>query len=100
MYGSIFRMRPIAGREQDVVDVFNEWERERMPNVRGVVGGFLMKPDANTGELIGVAVFEDKDAYLANGNDPAQHGWFMKLRELLQSDPAWEDGEFVVGGTP
>ena len=47
-----------------------------------------------------MAVFEDKDAYLANGNDPAQHGWFMKLRELLQSDPAWEDREFVVGGTP
>lgn len=99
MYGSIFRMRPVAGREQDVIEVFNEWERERMPNVRGVVGGFLMKPDANTGELIGVAVFEDKDAYLANGNDPVQHAWFMKLRELLQSDPAWEDGEFVVGGT-
>ena len=99
MYGSIFRMRPVAGREQDVIEVFNEWERERMPNVRGVVGGFLMKPDANTGELIGVAVFENKDAYLANGNDPAQHTWFMKLRELLQSDPAWEDGEFVVGGT-
>ena len=93
-------MRPIAGREQDVVDVLNEKDRERRPNVKGVVGGFLMKPDANTGEPVGVAVFEDKDAYPANGNDPARHPWFMKLRELLQSDPAWEDGAFVVGGTP
>ena len=97
MYGSIFRMRPIEGREQDVIEVFNEWDRERRPNVRGVVGGYLMKPDADTGELIGVAVFEDKEAYLANGNDPEQDAWFRKLRALLQSDPSWEDGEYVVG---
>ena len=99
MYGSIFRMRPLAGREQDVVEVFNEWDTERRPNVRGVVGGFLMKPDADTGELIGVAVFEDKEAYIANGNDPEQDTWFRKLRALLQSDPTWEDGEYLVGGT-
>ena len=60
MYGSIFRMRPMAGREQDVIEVFNEWDRERRPNVKGVVGGYLMKPDSNNGELIGVAVFESK----------------------------------------
>ena len=97
MYGSIFRMRPMAGREQDVIEVFYEWDRERRPNVRGVVGGYLMKPDADTGELIGVAVFEDKEAYLANGNDPEQDVWFRKLRNLLQSDPSWEDGEYVIG---
>ena len=97
MYGSIFRMRPIEGREQDVIDVFREWDLERRPNVRGVVGGYLMKPDSNTGELIGVAVFEDKEAYLANGNNPEQDAWFRKLRNLLQSDPSWEDGEYVVG---
>ncbi len=97
MYGSIFRMRPMAGREQDVIEVFHEWDRERRPNVRGVVGGYLMRPDSNTGELIGVAVFEDKEAYLANGNDPEQDAWFRKLRNLLQSDPTWEDGEYVIG---
>ena len=37
--------------------------------------------------MIGVAVFEDKEAYLANGNDPEQDAWFRKLRTLLQSDP-------------
>ena len=60
MYGSIFWMRPIAGREQDVIDIFKQWDSERRPNVRGVVGGYLMKPDADMGDLIDVAVFEDK----------------------------------------
>ena len=72
-------------------------DSERRPNVRGVVGGDLMKPDADMGDLIGVAVFEDKEAYLANGNAPEQDAWFRKLRALLESDPAWEDGEYVIG---
>ena len=66
-------------------------------NVKGVVGGYLMKPDSDQGELIGVAVFEDKAAYLANGKDPEQDAWFGKLRSLLQSDPSWEDGEYLIG---
>ena len=97
MYGTIFRMRPAAGKEQDVIDVFKEWESERKPNVKGVVGGYIMKPDADNGELIGVAVFESKEAYHANGNDPGQNDWFMKLRGFLQSDPSWEDGEYLIG---
>lgn len=74
-------MRPIAGREQDVIDIFKEWDSERRPNV----------------SVIGVAVFEDKEAYLANGNAPEQDAWFRKLRALLEPDPAWEDGEYVIG---
>ena len=97
MYGSIFRMRPIAGQEQNVIQVFREWDTDRRPNVRGVVGGYLMKPDADTGELIGIAVFEDKETYLTNGHDPEQDTWFRKLRALLQSDPTWEDGEYLIG---
>ena len=97
MYGSIFRMRPKAGSEQDVIEIFDEWDRVRRPNIKGVVGGYLMKPDSNKGELIGVAVFESKKAYLANGNDPEQDAWFKELRSLLQFDPSWEDGEYVIG---
>ena len=53
MYGTIFRMRPKSGQEQSLIDVFNEWDRERKPKVKGAIGGFLFKPDAETGELIG-----------------------------------------------
>ena len=81
------------------MDLFKEWERERQPNAKGAIGGFLFKPDAKAGELVGIAVFDDKASYLANGNDPAQDRWFRSLRELLEADPAWEDGEYVAGGT-
>lgn len=31
MYGTIFRMNVKLGQEQRLVEVFKEWERERMP---------------------------------------------------------------------
>ena len=98
MYGTIFPMKVKPGQEQRVVDVFQEWETERRPKVEGVVAGFLFKPDKKPGELVGVAVFKDRASYMANANDPDQDKWYRKLRELLQADPAWEDGEYVAGG--
>ncbi|MDA0771188.1 MAG: hypothetical protein O2821_13360, partial [Chloroflexi bacterium] len=53
--------------------------------------------EANPGEFIGVAIFESKEAYLANGKDPEQDKWYGTLRAVLQEDPVWEDGEYLVG---
>ena len=95
MYGSIFHMRPNPGQEQAVLQLFQEWERDRKPKVKGAMDGYVYKLD-NTGELVGVAVFSDKDTYRANAEDPAQGEWFQKLRALLQADPSWEDGEVLI----
>ena len=98
MYGTIFRMQVKPGQEQRVAQLFKEWEQERKPKVRGAVTGLLLKPESRPGILIGVAVFADKASYVANSDDPGQDQWYQKLRSLLQADPEWEDGEYVVGG--
>jgi len=97
MYGTIFRMKAKLGREQKLIAVFQDWERERKPQTPGAIGGFLFKPDEKPDEFIGVAVFQDKHSYLANAANPAQDAWYKELRELLVSDPTWEDGEYVAG---
>ena len=97
MYGSIFRMKVKGGQEQRVVEVFSQWEQERKPKVKGAIAGLLLRPDSKPGELIGVAVFEDKPSYRANADDPEQDKWFRKLLENLEEDPEWEDGEYVAG---
>ncbi|MCI0439344.1 MAG: hypothetical protein L0177_09460 [Chloroflexi bacterium] len=98
MYGTIFRMKPKQGQEQKIIELFEEWERTRKPKVKGAVAGFLMRPDKMAGELVGVAIFSDKASYDANADDPEQDKWYRRLRDLLQADPTWEDGEYVAGG--
>ena len=96
MYGTIFRMRPKLGQEQDVIDVFNEWHDERKPKAKGAIGACLFRPNTGTGDFVAVAIFEDEESYRANGNDPEQDAWFRKLRNLLTEDPTWEDGEYLM----
>ncbi len=97
MYGTIFRLKVKPGQDQRLVELWREWERERKPKVKGAVGELLLKPDEKSGEFVGVAVFEDRAAYMANADDPDQDAWYHKLRELLEADPEWEDGEYVAG---
>ena len=49
-------------------------------------------------ELILVAVFRDRESYRANADDPEQDKWYRQLREHLQADPEWTDGEVVFAG--
>src|SRR5688572_2096652 len=98
MFGTIFSMRPKPGQEQAVEQLFHSWERDRRPNVAGVVGGYLFKSRSNPGELTGVAIFDSEESYSKNANDPAQNGWYQQLRDKLQADPEWNDGEVIAGG--
>lgn len=97
MYGTIYQLRPKPGKETDVVALMDEWDRERRPKAKGSLGGYLFKLDK--GGMMGVAVFENKEAYVANANDPGQDAWYRRLRELLEADPEWNDGEIVSGGS-
>ena len=96
MYGTIFKMTVKSGQAGAVEKLFAEWERERQPNVKGAIGGLLLRPDNRPDELFGAAVFKDKDSYMANAGDPEQDGWYRRLRELLETDPEWRDGEYLM----
>ena len=95
MYGSFMRLKVKPGQEQAVADVLKEWETKLKPNIKGAVGGLLLKPDSGSGELLGAAIFQDKASYMANADNTEQHQWYMKLRDLLEADPEWTDGEYL-----
>jgi len=95
MYGTVFQIKVKPGQEQKLVEVFEEWGREREPKAQGSVATLLLKPDNKSGEFVGVAVFKDKETYTTNANDPEQDNWYRKMRELIQADPVWNDGEFL-----
>jgi len=96
-YGTVYRMRPKPGAEAQVVALLEEWERDRKPKVRGAIGGYVFRPENAPGQLIGVAIFRDRESYRANADDPDQDAWYQRLRALLEADPEWEDGVILVG---
>jgi len=89
-------MKVKPGKEQELINIFKEWEKERKPKIQGTVYSLLLKPGNKPNELVGAAIFPDKTSYTANADDPEQDKWYRKMRELLEEDPAWEDGEFIV----
>ncbi|TMG08869.1 MAG: hypothetical protein E6I02_02340 [Chloroflexi bacterium] len=95
MYGSVYRIRPKAGKEQEIIGLMEEWERERRPKVKGAVGGMMFKLD--NGGLMGVAVFDSKESYRANAADPEQDAFYQRWRALMDADPEWNDGEVISG---
>ena len=97
MFGTIARLRPKAGRQADVVAMLDEWQRERAPKVSGAVAGYMMRPLDRPSDLTLVAVFADRASYETNANDPGQDAWYRNLRDLLEDDPAWEDGDYLSG---
>lgn len=99
MYGSIFRMRVKPGREGEAAALFDEWWSERAPGVPGAVAGYVLRPDREGGDLLGVAIFADRASYQANAADPGQDRWYQRLRDTLEADPQWEDGEYISVAT-
>lgn len=97
MYGTVFRIQPKLGTEEEIIRLMEQWDRERRPKVKGVVATYLYRLDQ--GGMMGAVVFQDKETYEANANDPEQDRWYRRLRELLEADPEWNDGEIVVAYT-
>jgi hypothetical protein len=96
MFGTVYEMKPRAGQEQAVAEHLRLWERERRPNVKGAVAGYLFRSKSRPEVLVGVAVFDSEASYRKNADDPAQDQWYRGLRELLEADPEWNDGDVLV----
>jgi len=90
MYGTVARMRVKAGKEQEVLKMADE-----ASSITGFVFSHVYKLDGGNNEYILVAGFDSKEAYAKNANSPEQHERYLAYRELLESDPEWNDGEIV-----
>ena len=92
MYGTIFRMKTIPGQQSNAKSHF---KKRSAQDIKGAIAVYLLQPETQDNELVGVAIFQDKAAYIANANDSVQHEIFTKLRSCLSEDPEWTDGEYI-----
>ena len=101
MYGTIYRFELKPGKEQELQGVMElesaEQDEGRRLRTAGMIACYVYKLDY--GDYMGAVVWDTKDRYQANANDPAQDRWYRQFRELLESDPEWNDGEIVQATT-
>ena len=49
-----------------------DWNIERKPKASGALSGYLFQLDRDPQDWIMVALFQDKESYVANAEDPGQ----------------------------
>ncbi len=99
MYGTVARMRVKPGHQEQLQKINDEWEQGRGRQVTGFVASYVLRPDDHPDELILLAIFRNRDSYRANASDPEQDRWYRQMREHLETDPEWTDGELVSTST-
>ena len=63
--------------------------------IDGFQGAWLMFPENREGEAVLVAIFENKEKYWANANDPEQDKRYQEFSQYFDSEPEWSDGEWL-----
>lgn len=95
MYGTVARMRVQPGKEAEIAAYGESLAKEGERNIKGMIGAYIYRLDADPTTFIMAVVFEDKASYHANAQDPEQDAQYRRLRALLAEDPIWEDGEII-----
>jgi quinol monooxygenase YgiN len=92
MYGTVARMTAKPGGEAALKELLRQFDL-RKP--KGALGAYVYRMDSDPNEFYLVAVFQDKETYVANAESPEQDAAYQKIRALLTADPEWHDGEMV-----
>lgn len=92
MYGTIFNLNIKPGHHGELLKLLKEGQGKP----EGAIAWFIMDPDQKD-EWIGVAIFESKEAHVANAERPEQHALFLKMMNHLEGEPTWTDGTYVIG---
>ena len=95
MYGTVANIRVKAGHQDDLTKLMHEWNDELRPKISGAQTGYLVQLDSDPQDMIMIGIFDDKDSYMKNADDPGQDRWFRRTMEHLESEPDWHDGEFT-----
>jgi heme-degrading monooxygenase HmoA len=93
VYGTIGHMKAKHDKLDDIVALNKDMINRRKP--KGFIGEYLYRMDEDPDEFIIAVLFDSKENYHANANDPKQDEEYRKLRALLAADPHWHDGEVI-----
>ena len=91
MFVTVFSYRAKSGQEQAVIALYDEWERDLLPRMKGFVSGELLRDLRDARSFISVARFESAEAANAVADAPAQDAWYRRLVALTEQEPVFTD---------
>ena len=94
MYGTIARVRIKPGMEEQLLVLGAGMERDP-----GEVASYVYRMDAEPGIFYMVAIFESKEAYVANADRPEADARYQQMHAYFDGEPEWHDGEIVFALT-
>ncbi len=92
MYGTIARLQLKPGSDARFSDLMRTYEELSVP---GYIGTSVYRMDSSPNECWLVVAFENRDSYFANARSAEQDARYRDLRQLLETDPEWHDGEIM-----
>ena len=95
MYGTIARFRIKPGVKDEFVKAMDSFGDAM---IAGWVEDYYFQMDNDPDEFYLVAIFQDKETYMANADSAEQHERYLVFRSFLTEDPEWHDG-FIASGT-
>lgn len=89
MYGTVAKTRVRSENRDKLRDVMKKHSAAQIP---GFVAGYMLwENDSDTAWLF--AIFEDRESYDRNADDPAQNERYVEYRALMENEPEWHDGD-------
>ena len=97
MYGTIAHFHLKPGVKQEFIETMDSFGQAA---IAGWLADYYFQMDSGGDEFYLVAIFRDRETYLANADSPEQHERYLKFRSFLTADPEWHDGEIVSATGP
>ena len=94
MYGTVAKIK-VKPENREAMRKVNDMQNAAQ--VAGYVSSHVLWEDGSEDGGWLFVVFEDRDSYHRNANDPAQHERYKEWRALMEADPEWHDGDVEAG---
>jgi hypothetical protein len=97
MYGTIAHFRIKPGTRDEFIQAMDSFGGDFIP---GWMADYYFQMDRDSDEFFLVAVFRDRETYMANADSDEQNQRYLKFRSFLVDDPEWNDGTIASATGP
>ncbi len=92
MYGTVARIRVKPGKLEALKKLV---QAELEAGIAGYCGQTFFQMDKDPTEVYMAVLFDLRESYFLNADDPKQEARYKEFVKLLEGEPEWHDGEVV-----